>query len=152
MDQRIQTRAAAKPFQYFFRTVDIIVLEVAYYLSFLTVPLVRSVLLSADTTVHLEITFLMALLVPFIWLFILDVRGLYGDPARIPHSQLISRLFQTTLLGLGAMSLVLFALKEGEFSRLLLFIFGIYSFLILAAVRVAEKWLLCQPASYRALC
>jgi exopolysaccharide biosynthesis polyprenyl glycosylphosphotransferase len=131
---------ATKLFQYFFRLVDVVALEAAYYLSYLTVPLVRGALFPDERVAFgEEIIFSTALLIPLVWLVVLQVRELYGDPARIPYSQIFTRLVQTTLLGLGIVALVFFAFKQAELSRLLFFIFGVYSFLVLVLVRVAEK-------------
>lgn len=132
---------ATRPYQYFFRLVDITVLEFAYYLAYLTVPLVRSRVLPGDPSAfYAEVTFLTALLIPLVWLGVLQVRGLYGDPARMPYSFILSRVLQTTFVSLGIVALALFALKEGGLSRLLLFIFAIYSFPIIVMVRVFERW------------
>jgi len=145
MTDAFETAPVTKPFQYFFHIVDVIALETAYYLAYLTVTLVPPLLFKDEPSASFgEVTFSAALLIPLVWLVVLEVRGLYGDPARLAYSQILIRLLQTTFLGLGIVALILFAVKQGGLSRLLFFIFGIYSFLILVAVRLIEKWYFVQ--------
>jgi exopolysaccharide biosynthesis polyprenyl glycosylphosphotransferase len=141
MDDGFQTGPTTKPFQYFFRLIDIAALELAYYLAYLSVPFVRNMLFPNEPPTHYEeVTYSIAFLIPLVWLPVLQIRSLYRDPARVAYPDLVSQLFQVTLVGLGIVALVLFAAKQVSLSRLLLVIFGVYSFLILLIVRTIEKW------------
>lgn len=141
MDHGFQTGPVTKPFQYFFRLIDVAALGLAYYLAYLSVPLVRSVLFPNELPPQFEeVSYSIAFLIPVVWLPVLQIRRLYGDPARVAYSEMVVRLFQATVLGLAIVVLVLFAAKQVALSRLLLVIFGVYSFLILLFVRTIEKW------------
>jgi exopolysaccharide biosynthesis polyprenyl glycosylphosphotransferase len=141
MSHKTEIGPAGKAFQYFLRLTDVVALEVAYYLAYLTVPIVRrSLFPGLPVSYSADVTLSTALLIPLVWLLLIQVRSLYGDPAQIPYMRILGRFLQITFFGLGLVTLILFTIKQENLSRLLLFIFGVYSYCILVAKRIVEKW------------
>lgn len=138
-EQIVARGPATFPFQYFFRLVDVVALELAFYLAYLTVLFVRWTFFSGATSIQFDAAFSATLLSPLVWLMVMQALGLYGDPARAPYFHILTRMFLTAILSPGIVMLVLFAVKQSEMSRLLFFISGIYGFAILTAVHAIEK-------------
>ncbi len=74
-----------------------------------------------------------------LWLFLLDWGGMYADPVRVSYLQIVWGMVKTIFIGLGLVTLLVFVIKEQGVSRLFVFSYGGFAFLVLTSLRAVEK-------------
>lgn len=125
--------------KWFFQLVDLIGLGAAFAAALLVLPQVGPLLNPGFNDLYESSSPLLFVLALPLWLLILDWGGMYADPVRRSYWDIVGGLVRVSFIALGLLTLVVFGIKEQGASRLLVFSFGLLSFVILLAIRAAEK-------------
>lgn len=125
--------------KWFFQFVDAVCLLAGFVIAYRTLPILGPRFNPAFTQLYeTSSAFLLILALP-LWLLLLDWVGTYGDLPRVPVRVILWGMVQANIMGWALVSLIIFGTKEQGVSRLLVVLFGVVSFVLLATVRLVER-------------